>query len=73
MPVALRVLGLFREMKEDRLDLHVLLEAGGNQPEERLLVLDAIDELVGADLLEALGNDFYAVTEKGKQQASTVE
>jgi hypothetical protein len=40
-------------MGEDRLDLHVLFEAGGNQPEERLLVLDALDELVQAGMLDA--------------------
>ena len=54
---------------EDRLDLHVLFEAGGNQPEERLQVLDAIDELVRAGMLEACGSDFYALTEKGKEQS----
>lgn len=68
-PLSLRVLRLFGEMGEDRLDLHVLFEAAGNEPEERLQVLDAIDELVGAGLLDALGNDFYALTEKGKRQS----
>ena len=68
-PLALRVLRIFPEMNEDRLDLHVLFEAGGNEPEERLQVLDAIDELVSAGLLDVCGNDFYALTEKGKQEA----
>jgi hypothetical protein len=68
-PLSLRVLRLFGEMGEDRLDLHVLFEAAGNEPEERLQVLDAIDELVGAGLLDALGNDFYAPTEKGKRKS----
>jgi hypothetical protein len=72
-PLALRVLRLFAEMGEDRLDLHVLFEAAGNGPEERLEVLDTIDELVGKGLLDALGNDFYALTEKGKQQSSLPE
>jgi hypothetical protein len=72
-PLASRVLQLFGEMGEDRLDLHVLFEAAGNEPEERLQVLDAIDELVGAGLLDALGNDFYALTEKGKRQSRLPE
>jgi hypothetical protein len=53
-------------MGKDRLDLHVLFEAAGNEPEGRLRVLDAVDELVRAGMLEACGGDFYAVTEKGK-------
>jgi hypothetical protein len=68
-PLSLRVLRLFGEMGEERLDLHVLFEAAGNEPEERLQVLDAIDELVAAGLLDALGNDFYALTERGKRQS----
>jgi len=51
-------------------DLHVLFEAGGNQPEERLLVLDALDELVQAGMLDARSGDFYALTEKGKRAAA---
>jgi len=38
-PLSLRILRLFGEMGEDQLDLHVLFEAGGNEPEERLRVL----------------------------------
>lgn len=71
--LASRVLRLFGEMGEDRLDLHVLFEAGGNEPGERLQVLDAIDELVGAGLLDDVGNDFYQLTEKGKQQSRLPE
>jgi hypothetical protein len=54
-------------MGEDRLDLHVLFEAAGNDSEERLRVLDAVDELVRAGMLDACGGDFYAMTEKGKE------
>ena len=68
-PLALRVLRLFGEMGEDRLDLHVLFEAAGNEPEERLHVLDAIEELLRAGMLEASSGDFYALTEKGKGEA----
>ena len=65
-PLALRVLRLFGEMGEDRLDLHVLFEAAGNEPDERVHVLDALEELVRAGMLEASSGDFYALTEKGK-------
>ncbi len=68
-PLALRVLRLFGEMGEDRLDLHVLFEAAGNEPEERLRVLDAIEELVRAGMLDASSGDFYVLTEKGKGEA----
>ncbi len=68
-PLALRVLRLFGEMGEERLDLHVLFEAAGNEPEERLRVLDAIEELVRAGMLEASSGDFYALTEKGKGES----
>ena len=40
-----RVLNMFREMKRERLDLHVLFEAAGNDPVERKEVLEAIEEL----------------------------
>jgi len=65
-PLALRVLRLFGEMGKDRLDLHVLFEAAGNDPAERRGVLDVIDELTRAGMLDACGGDFYALTEKGR-------
>jgi len=65
-PLSFRVLQLFGEMGKDRLDLHALFEAAGNKPAERESVLDAIDELTRAGMLEACGGDFYALTEKGK-------
>lgn len=69
-PLSLRVLRVFREMGEERLDLHVLFEAAGNETEERERVLDALDELVRAGILEAESGDFYALTEKGKAAVS---
>ncbi len=66
--LALRVLRIFGEMGEERLDLHVLFEAAGNEPDERERVLDAIEELVRAGMLEASSGDFYALTEKGKRE-----
>jgi hypothetical protein len=53
-------------MGKDRLDLHVLFEAAGNEPAERRRVLDSIDELTRAKMLEACGSDFYTLTERGK-------
>ena len=65
-PLSLRVLRLFGEMDKDRLDVHVLFEAAGNEPAERRSVLDAIDELTSTGMREACGGDFYRVTERGK-------
>jgi hypothetical protein len=65
-PLSLRVLRLFGEMQKNRLDLHALFEAAGNEPAERRDVLDAIDELIRAGLLDACGGDFYELTDKGK-------
>ena len=65
-PLSLRILRLFEEMGKDRLDLHVLFEAAGNEPAERQGVLDAVDELTREGMLDASGGDFYALTERGK-------
>jgi hypothetical protein len=62
-----RILRLFVEMDKDTLDLHVLFEAAGNDPAEREKVLDALEELVREELLETSGNDFYALTSKGRR------
>jgi hypothetical protein len=68
-PLSSKVLRLFVTMGKERLDLHVLFEAGGNEPSERRHVLDAIEELVREGLLDACGGDFYALTDKGKKQS----
>lgn len=65
------VLRSFDLWKKDSLDLHTLFEAGGNDPEARTGVFDIVERLVKQGLLEELGNDFYALTEKGKQAASS--
>jgi hypothetical protein len=65
-PLSLRVLRLFAEMGKDRLDLHTLFESAGNEPAEREGVLDAIDELIRAGMLDACGSDLYTLTERGK-------
>jgi hypothetical protein len=67
-PLSLRVLRVFEEMGEDRLDLHVLFEAAGNEPGKRERVLDAIEELVRAGMLEESSGDFYALTKKGRAE-----
>ena len=72
-PLSLRVLSLFRELGKDRLDLHALFEAAGNEPSGRQQVLDAVDELTREGALEACGSDFYSLTEKGKDQLVSVE
>lgn len=68
-PLALRVLRQFGEMGQDRLDLHVLFEAAGNEPGKRESVLDAVEELIRAGMLEESSGDFYVLTEKGKRQS----
>ena len=65
-PFSRRVLDVFREMGRDRLDLHALFEAGGNEPLYRVRVLDAVENLVEEGVLEATGGDFYSLTPKGK-------
>ncbi len=66
-PLSLRVLRLFGEMDKDRLDLHALFEAAGNGSAERRGVLDSVDELTRAGMLEECGGDYYALTERGKR------
>jgi hypothetical protein len=61
---------LFATMGEDRLGLRVLFEVAANSVKERLLVIEAIDELVLAGMLEACGDEFYALTEEAKVPVS---
>jgi hypothetical protein len=67
-----KVLGSFAAWKKDALDLHTLFEAGGNDPEARTRVFDIVERLVKEGLLEELGNDFYSLTEKGRQTAASI-
>ena len=41
-----RVLGSFEYWGKEKLDLHELFEAGGNDPEERTAVFYAVERLV---------------------------
>lgn len=64
----LRVLSLFVEWNRERLDLHELFEAGdSNDPDARREVFFAVERLVEEGLLAERGNDFYSVTEQGKE------
>lgn len=64
-----KVLGSFAHWQQEVLDLHTLFEAGGNDAEERTRVFDIVEKLVKDGLLEEQGNDFYALTAKGRQAA----
>ena len=41
-------------------------QAAGSEPAERQGVLDVIDELTQAGMLDPCGGGFYALTEKGR-------
>jgi hypothetical protein len=60
---------MFQALGKSSLDLHELFEAGGNDPQARTEVFDTVERFVKEGLLEELGNDFYALTEKGKEAA----
>jgi len=68
---AQRILQLFDEMKAETLDLHTLLEAGGNDPVSREHVVDEVSQLVREGLLVERGSDFYALTPKGQETIET--
>ena len=64
-----QVLRSFSVWRKDTLDLHELFEAGGNDPEARTAVFDIVERLVNEGLLQEEGNDFYSLTDKGKEAA----
>jgi hypothetical protein len=66
-----KVLLSFSVWRKDRLDLHELFEAGGNDPEARTAVFDIVERFVKDGILTEEGNDFYSLTEKGKALAKT--
>ena len=67
--LARRVLKLFIDMGSERLDLHTLFEAGGNDPVSRQRVLDVVMRLVDSGFLESRSSDFYVLTSKGRKAA----
>jgi DNA-binding transcriptional regulator PaaX len=66
-----RVLGSFEHWGKERLDLHTLFEVGENDPDARTAVFDAVERLVKDGLLQEEGNDFYSLTKKGREAASS--
>jgi hypothetical protein len=62
-----KVLRSFDHWKKEELDLHTLFEAGGNDPEARTRVFDIVEQLVKDGLLQEEMNDFYSLTEKGRE------
>jgi hypothetical protein len=68
-----RVLRMFDEIGRDALDLHELFEAGGNDPEARRAVFDAVEGMVERGLLEERGNDFYALTGAGREAVAAAD
>jgi hypothetical protein len=64
-----RVLGMFKQIGKEMLDLHELFEAGGNDAEARKEVFYTVERLVEEGLLEERGNDFYALTVEGERAA----
>ncbi len=66
--VAQRILSTFDQLDRPTLDLHTLFEfVGGNDPDEREAVLDAVTDLVKQGLLiPDGGSDFYRRTEEGR-------
>lgn len=63
----LRVLAMFDELGKSELDLHELFEAGGNDSEARLRVFHAVEWLAERGFLEERGNDFYALSDAGRE------
>jgi Mn-dependent DtxR family transcriptional regulator len=66
-----RVLGSFEDWEKEKLDLHTLFEIGENDPDARTAVFDAVERLVKDGLLQEEGNDFYSLTKKGREAASS--
>ncbi|HZI87158.1 MAG TPA: hypothetical protein VFD48_10010 [Pyrinomonadaceae bacterium] len=66
--LAAKILAMFGSFNKETLDLHELFEAGGNDPDSRIAVLDTVERLVKDGLLEERGNDFYALTPEGRAQ-----
>lgn len=67
----LRVLAMFDELGKSELDLHELFEAGGNDADARLRVFHAVEWLAERGLLEERGNDFYALSDAGREALQT--
>lgn len=66
--ISKRILEVYDELAQERLDLHTLMEfAGGNDQARRETVVDAVETLVRAGYLEPEGGgDFYSRNEEGR-------
>ncbi|HEV2490295.1 MAG TPA: glutaredoxin family protein [Candidatus Acidoferrales bacterium] len=66
--ISQRVLEVYDELAQERLDLHALMEfAGGNDPAKREAVVEAVETLVRAGYLDSAGGgDFYRRSEEGR-------
>ena len=69
---AQKILAMYSRFSKESLDLHELFEAGGNDPEERKEVFYCVERMVEEGLLEELGNDFYGLTERGREAAQGI-
>lgn len=67
-----KILAMYGRFDKDSLDLHELFEAGGNDPEERKQIFYSVERMVEEGLLKELGNDFYGLTEKGREAAKDI-
>jgi hypothetical protein len=65
--LARRILNIFIQMNSNNLDLHTLLEAGGNDPATREQVIEVVGQLSLQGFLEEQGSDFYKLTDKGRE------
>jgi glutaredoxin len=62
-----QILSTFDQIERDSLDLHTLFEfVGGNPPDARTAVLDAVAQLTKSGMLRDDGGDFYSRTEDGR-------
>ena len=68
-----RVLLSFQRLGLEKLDLHELFEAGGNDPRARTKVLDIVEQLVQEGLMQERGNDFYSLTSSGVTLVKSLE
>ena len=68
-----KVLRSFSVWRKDVLDLHELFEAGGNDPDVRTAVFDIVERFVKEGILAEEINNFYSLTDKGKELVKTVK
>jgi hypothetical protein len=57
-------------MGGNELELHVLMESAGNEPNGHVQALDTVEGLKQLASSNGGGGDFYALTNKGKQEVA---